>query len=45
MGERHKLPFINIMNPDATLNREVPIKFQKLSREEARKAVIKEMDA
>ena len=33
------------MNPYATLNREVPIKFQKLSREEARKAVIKEMDA
>ena len=45
MGERHKLPFINIMNPDATLNQEVPINFQKLSREEARKAVIKEMDA
>jgi len=45
MAERHELPFLNIMNKDATLNQSVPKQFQKLSREKARKAVIKEMDA
>jgi len=44
MAERHELPFINIMNNDATLNHRVPKQFQKLSRENARKAIVKEMD-
>ena len=44
MAERHELPFINIMNKDATLNHRVPKQFQKLSRENARKAIVKEMD-
>ena len=45
MGERHDLEFINIMNDDASMNSEVPNKFQGLSRESARKAVVKEMKA
>ncbi|MDD9880409.1 MAG: valine--tRNA ligase [Candidatus Marinimicrobia bacterium] len=45
MGERHDLEFINIMNDDASMNSEVPNKFQGLSRESARKAVVKEMEA
>jgi len=44
MAERHELPFINIMNKDATLNHRVPKQFQKLSRENARKAIVKKMD-
>ncbi|MEC9436990.1 MAG: valine--tRNA ligase [Candidatus Neomarinimicrobiota bacterium] len=44
MAERHELPFINIMNNDATLNHRVPKQFQKLSRENARKAIVKKMD-
>ena len=43
MGERHKLEFINIMNVDASMNSNVPNKYQKLSREEARKAIIDDM--
>lgn len=45
MGERHDLEFINIMNDDASMNSEVPNKFQGLSRESARKTVVKEMEA
>ncbi len=45
MGERHDLEFINIMNDDASMNSEVPNKFQGLSRESARKTVEKEMEA
>ena len=45
MGQRHNLKFINIMNDDATLNENVPKKFQKLSREEARKLVVAEMES
>ncbi len=46
IGKRHKLPFIDIMNPDATLNDKVPERFRK-PRFEARKEVIralKELD-
>ena len=35
MGERHNLDIINIMNPNATLNDNVPKKFQGLDRYEA----------
>ncbi|MFQ6677617.1 MAG: valine--tRNA ligase [Fidelibacterota bacterium] len=44
MGERHHLEFINIMNDDASLNENVPKVYQYLSREEARKAVVKDLD-
>ena len=44
MGERHNLEFINIMNDDASLNENAPEAYQNLSREDARKAVIKDLD-
>ena len=40
IGKRHQLPFIDIMNPDATLNEKVPERFRK-PRFEARKEVLK----
>lgn len=39
MGERHKLEFINIMNPDAVLNENAG-KFKGMDRFAARKAVV-----
>ncbi|HOJ36623.1 MAG TPA: valine--tRNA ligase [Ignavibacteriales bacterium] len=43
MGKKHNLEFINIMNPDATLNNNVPEQFKGLDRYEARKKVIEEL--
>ena len=43
MGKRHSLDFISIMNPDATMNENVPDKFKDLTRENARKQVIEEL--
>ncbi len=40
MGKRHDLPLINILNPDATLNANVSLAYQGLSREAARSQVI-----
>jgi len=45
MGERHDLEFINIMNDDATLNSNVPKKYIGLSREDARKSVIVDIES
>ena len=45
MGERHDLVFINIMNDDASMNSEVPKKYRGLSREAARKAVLRDLDS
>jgi len=44
MGERHNLEFINIMNDDASLNENTPEAYQNLSREDARKAVLKDLE-
>ena len=44
MGERHNLEFINIMNDDASLNANVPEKYIGMSRENARKAVLKDIE-
>ena len=43
LGKRHKLPFIDIMNEDATLNNEVPEEFRGLDRFDARKLVLKRL--
>ena len=43
MGERHDLDFINIMNDDASLNSNVPKKYEGLSREDARKQVVADL--
>ena len=45
MGERHDLEFINIMNDDASLNSNVPDKYVGLSREDARKAVLADLES
>ena len=45
MGERHRLEFINIMNDDATLNENVPEEYMGLSRENARKKVVADLDS
>lgn len=45
MGERHDLEFINIMNDDASLNDNVPQKYRGLSREDARKAVVSDLES
>lgn len=47
VGKRHKLPLINIMNEDGTLNNEVPERFRGKDRFVARKEIIralKELD-
>ena len=45
MGERHDLEFINIMNDDASLNSNVPDKYVGLSREDAHKAVLVDLQS
>ncbi len=45
VGQRHNLPLINIFEPDATLNENVPGKYTGLSREDARKAVVDDLEA
>ena len=44
MGQRHKLPFINIMNKDGSLNENAG-PFQGQDRFEARKNVVNQLDA
>ena len=43
VGKRHNLPEINIMNDDATINANGG-KFQGMDRDEALKAIVKELD-
>jgi valyl-tRNA synthetase len=45
IGQRHGLPQINIMNPNATLNEEVPEGYRGLDRYVARDKVVAEMEA
>ena len=45
MGERHDLEFINIMNDDASLNENVPKKYVGMTREKARKIVVKDLES
>lgn len=45
VGRRHDLPMISIFDIDANVNDEAPEKFRGMTREEARKAVIEDMDA
>lgn len=44
MGLRHKLEMINIFNPDASTNANVPEEFRKLDRFEARKKVVAKLE-
>ena len=43
VGNRHNLERIVIFNDDATMNENVPLKYQGMSREEAREEVIKDL--
>jgi len=45
VGERHRLPLINIMNPDASLNDEVPAPYRGLDRGAARTRVLSDLEA
>ena len=44
VGQRHSLPLINIFEPDASLNDQVPERFRGLDRVEARKRVVAELE-
>jgi valyl-tRNA synthetase len=43
VGRRHGLPLINIMNPDASLNDEVPAKYRGLDRNAARTLILADL--
>lgn len=43
MAKRHNLAIVNIFNPDASTNQNVPSEFQGMDRFEAREKVIEEM--
>ncbi|WP_024851511.1 valine--tRNA ligase [Hydrogenovibrio kuenenii] len=45
MGKRHNLPILNVMTIDATMNEEVPEKYQGLDRYEARRQAITDLEA
>jgi valyl-tRNA synthetase len=45
VGQRHGLPMINIMNPDASLNDEVPVAYRGLDRNVARTRVLADLEA
>ncbi|MDP2600185.1 MAG: valine--tRNA ligase [Deltaproteobacteria bacterium] len=45
MGLRHKLPQINVMNADATLNENAPEKYRGMKREIARKHLVESLQA
>jgi len=44
VGQRHDLPSLNILNFDATINKNAPAAYQGLARYDARKAVVTEME-
>ncbi len=45
VGKRHSLPMINVLNFNATINKNAPEVFHGLPRYEARKAVVSQMEA
>jgi valyl-tRNA synthetase len=45
LAKRHDLPVINILNPDGTLNEEVPEKYRGMDVSTAREAVIEDLKA
>ena len=44
IGKRHKLPLINILNDDATLNQDMPEAYRGLDRFEARDRIVKDLE-
>ncbi|HET6726035.1 MAG TPA: valine--tRNA ligase [Gammaproteobacteria bacterium] len=45
IGQRHNLPVINVLTPDATLNDDVPEAYRGLDRFEARKKIVVDFEA
>ncbi len=45
VGKRHRLPLINILNKDGTLNENVPHAYQGMDREKARETIVADLDA
>jgi valyl-tRNA synthetase len=45
VAKRHELPVLNILNPDGTLNNEVPAKYRGMSVKKARDAVLEDLKA
>ena len=45
VGKRHDLPLLNIFNGDATINTVAPQAYQGLTREDARKQVVTDLEA
>src|SRR5439155_19387127 len=45
VGQRHKLPMINILNLDGTLNDSVPLKYRGRTVVDARKEVVSDLEA
>ena len=45
VGKRHDLPIVNILNPDGTLNENVPEKYRGMNTKIARKTVIADLQA
>ncbi|NLM01386.1 MAG: valine--tRNA ligase [Treponema sp.] len=44
VGKRHDLPVVNILNPDGTLNDNVPEKYRQMSCKEARKVTVADLE-
>ncbi len=44
VGKRHNLEVLNIFTVDAKINHNAPIQYQNLTREQARKAVLKDLE-
>ena len=45
VGKRHNLDIINILNPDGTLNENVPEKYRTMNTKQARKVVIEDLQS
>ena len=45
VGQRHSLPLINILTPEAAINANAPAKYQGLDRYAARKVVLADLEA
>ena len=45
LGKKHKLPMLNILNKDATMNEAAGSKYAGMDRFECRKAIVTDMEA
>jgi valyl-tRNA synthetase len=45
VGKRHKLPLINLINKDGTLNDSVPVPYRGLTREAARRKIVADLES